>query len=78
MLLRIVGLVTFALAIFLGWKSHWFHADHDLSPRSQRKRGRHAGAREPHYQQRTGGRGGTPPQTPRLWTGHAIECRSVA
>jgi hypothetical protein len=30
-LLRIVGLVTFTLAIFLGWRSHWFHADHDLS-----------------------------------------------
>jgi hypothetical protein len=30
-LLRIVGLVTFALAIVLGWRSHWFHAEHDLS-----------------------------------------------
>ena len=30
-LLRIVGLVTLALAILLGAKSHWFHVDPDLS-----------------------------------------------
>src|SRR5262249_48636864 len=30
-LLRLVGLVTLALALFLGWKSRWFHIESDLS-----------------------------------------------
>jgi len=30
-LLRIVGSVMLALSVLLAWKSHWFHADRDLS-----------------------------------------------
>ena len=30
-LLRLLGLVTLALALFLGWKSRWFHVERDLS-----------------------------------------------
>lgn len=36
-LLRIVGIVTIGLAVFLGWRSHWFHVERDLSRYPQRE-----------------------------------------